>query len=138
MFQCGLCDASYVGYTCRHLHQRIEEHKESAIGNHFREQHDMEPEDVAQSFRILRKCQNKFDCLIFVSSNSSCNYFILFHCIFSTPFCILYHILVLATFLSILTCFNIFMLITQAVRPGLKFRLSFFFFNRAAIGRRGS
>ena len=24
----------------------------------------MEPEDIAQNFRILRKCQNKFDCLI--------------------------------------------------------------------------
>ena len=45
--------------------QRIEEHKGSAIGNHLREQHDMEPEDIAQNFRILRKCQNKFDCLIF-------------------------------------------------------------------------
>ena len=64
-FQCGLCDAGYVGYTCRHLHQRIEEHKGSAIGNHLREQHDMEPEDIAQNFRILRKCQNKFDCFIF-------------------------------------------------------------------------
>ena len=28
-------------------------------------EHDMEPEDIAQSFRTLRKCQNKFDCLIF-------------------------------------------------------------------------
>ena len=64
-FKCGLCDAGYVGYTCRHLHQRIEEHKGSAIGNHLREQHYMEPEDIAQNFRILRKCQNKFDCLIF-------------------------------------------------------------------------
>ena len=64
-FKCGLCGAGYVGYTCRHLHQRIEEHKGSAIGNHLREQHDMEPEDIAQNFRILRKCQNKFDCLIF-------------------------------------------------------------------------
>ena len=53
-FQCSLCDAGYVGYTCRHLHQRIEEHKGSAIANHLREQHDMEPEDIAQSFRILR------------------------------------------------------------------------------------
>ncbi|KAL9987751.1 hypothetical protein ACROYT_G002107 [Oculina patagonica] len=26
-FQCNLCDVGYVGYTCRHLHQRIEEHK---------------------------------------------------------------------------------------------------------------
>ena len=60
-FQCGLCDA---GYTCRHLHQRIEEHKGLAIGNHLREQHDMEPEDIAQNFRILRKCQNKFDCFL--------------------------------------------------------------------------
>ena len=50
-FQCGLCDAGYVSYTCRHLHQQIEEHKGSAIGNHFREQHDMEPEDIAKSFR---------------------------------------------------------------------------------------
>ena len=25
--KCDLCDAGYVGYTCRHLHQRIEEHK---------------------------------------------------------------------------------------------------------------
>ena len=64
-FQRGLCDAGYVGYTCRHLHQQTEEHKRSAIGNHFRERHDTEPEDIAQSFRILRKCQNKFDCLIF-------------------------------------------------------------------------
>ena len=46
-FQCGLCDAGYVGYTCRHLHQRIDEHKGSAIRNHLREQHDMEPEDIA-------------------------------------------------------------------------------------------
>ena len=64
-FKCGLCDAGYVGYTCRHLHQQIEEDKGSGIGNHLREQHDMEPEDITQNFRILRKCQNKFDCLIF-------------------------------------------------------------------------
>ena len=108
-FQCGLCDAGYVGYTCRHLHQRIEEHKGSAIGNHFREQHDMEPEDIAQRFRILRTCQNKFDCFIFEmffyqrtetntkqtvrfgSRQTICleqlicaatDYFILFHCIY--------------------------------------------------------
>ena len=56
---------SYVGYTRRHLHQRIEEHKGSAVGNHPREQHDFEPWGIAQSFGILRKCQNRFDCLIF-------------------------------------------------------------------------
>ena len=64
-FQCNLCDAGYVGYTCRHLHQRIEEHKGSAIGNHLKEEHDIAPDDIAQFFKILKKCQSKFDCLIF-------------------------------------------------------------------------
>ena len=27
--------------------------------------HDLEPDDITQSFRILRKCQNKFDCHIY-------------------------------------------------------------------------
>ena len=35
-FQCDLCDAD-VGYTCRQLHQRIEEHKGSMIGQHMKE-----------------------------------------------------------------------------------------------------
>ena len=36
-FECDLCDAGYVGYTSRHLHQRIEEDKSaiSSIGQHF-------------------------------------------------------------------------------------------------------
>ena len=38
-FSCDLCDADYVGYTARHLHQRIAEHKNSAIGRHFLEAH---------------------------------------------------------------------------------------------------
>ena len=28
-------DADYVGYTARHRHQRIAEHKNSAIGRHY-------------------------------------------------------------------------------------------------------
>ena len=34
-FTCDLCDSDYVGYTARHLYQRIVEHKNSAIGKHF-------------------------------------------------------------------------------------------------------
>ncbi|XP_068684490.1 uncharacterized protein [Montipora foliosa] len=64
-FKCDLCDAGYVGYTCRHLHQRIEEHKGATIGDHLREKHALEPNNIAKSLRILRKCQNKFDCLVF-------------------------------------------------------------------------
>ena len=29
------CDADYVGFTTRHLHQRIQEHRYSAIGKHL-------------------------------------------------------------------------------------------------------
>ena len=52
-FVCDLCDADYVGYTARHLFQRVAEHKTSAIGKHFHEAHGR------------RKCQGKFDCLVF-------------------------------------------------------------------------
>ena len=56
-FESDLCDAGYVGYTSRRLHQRIEELKgaSSSIGQHFRVEH----------FSILKKCKSKFDCLVF-------------------------------------------------------------------------
>ena len=38
-FACDLCDADYVGYTARHLHQCIAEHKYSAIGKHLLDAH---------------------------------------------------------------------------------------------------
>jgi len=67
-FKCDLCDASYVGYTCRHLHQCIEEHKGSVIGDHLRNKHGIEPDNIMRSFNILRKCKNKLD----VSSLKCC------------------------------------------------------------------
>ena len=64
-FSCDLCDADYVGYTARHLHQRIAEHKYSAIGRHFVEAHGSNHLLKENQFRVLRKCQRKFDCLVF-------------------------------------------------------------------------
>ena len=63
--KCDLCDADYVGCTCRHLYQRIEEHKGSAIGKHVRDQRGRDPSDISLRFKILRKCQSKLDCLIY-------------------------------------------------------------------------
>ena len=64
-FECDLCDADYVGYTARHLHQRINEHKYSAIGMHL-EQHRLSKTGlVDKQFSVLQKCRSKFDCLIF-------------------------------------------------------------------------
>jgi len=60
-FQCNLCDADYVGWTTRHLHQRISEHKYSAIGRHGLTKSALED----KQFSVLKKCSSKFDCLVF-------------------------------------------------------------------------
>ena len=63
-FECDLCDADYVGYTTRHLHKRINEHKYSAIGRHL-EEHGLSKTDLDdKQFLVLKKYRSKFDCLI--------------------------------------------------------------------------
>ena len=62
--QCGLCDADYVGYTARHIHQRIVEHKHSAIGKHLSQAHGNNNINEGQ-LTILKKYQGKFDCLVY-------------------------------------------------------------------------
>ena len=66
-FECDLCDAGYVRYTSRHLHQRIQEHKNasSSIGKGFGDKHSSAPKDLSYIFSILKKCKRKFDCLVF-------------------------------------------------------------------------
>ena len=66
-FKCDLCDAGYVGFTRRHLHQRVDEHSHtcSSIGKHFRDKHSSTPKDLTSNFTILKKCNSKFDCLIY-------------------------------------------------------------------------
>ena len=64
-FVCDLCDADYVGYTARHLFQRVAEHKNSAICKHFHEAHGRRDRLNEIHFKILRECQGKFDCLVF-------------------------------------------------------------------------
>ena len=47
-FKCDLCDAGYVGFTRRHLHQRVDEHRQtsSSIDKHFRDKHSSTPKDL--------------------------------------------------------------------------------------------
>ena len=61
LFSCDLSYADYVGYTAGHLHQ----HKNSAIVKHLLEAHGGTPPQRKGQFRILRKCQGKFDCLVY-------------------------------------------------------------------------
>ena len=64
-FACDLRDADYVGYTARHLHQRVAEHRYSAIGKHFLEEHGDENLMNDGQFRVLKKYHGKFDCLVY-------------------------------------------------------------------------
>jgi len=54
-------------HAFRHLHQRVEEHNNvsSSIGKRFRSEHFLAPKDLNRNFKILKKCKNKFDCLIY-------------------------------------------------------------------------
>ena len=64
IFKCDLCDADYIGYTTRHLHQRIEEHRASAVGKHINEVHATTAPELTKMFSVLKKCQGKLDCLV--------------------------------------------------------------------------
>ena len=64
-FECGWCGASYVGYTRRHLYQRIDENKRSgSIFNHTQSQHPSRT-ITSNMFHILKKCSGKFNCLLY-------------------------------------------------------------------------
>ena len=42
-----------------------DEHKNSVVGKHVRECHREEPARIEHCFSILKKCQSKFDCLLY-------------------------------------------------------------------------
>ena len=63
-FKCDLCDSNYVGYTTRHLFQRVANHRYSAIGRHLRDAHGNIDLLNESQFRMLKKCSMKWDCLV--------------------------------------------------------------------------
>ena len=58
-FKCDLCDTDYIGYATRHLHQRIEEHRTTAVGAHVKGCHGISNPELLKQFS-----QGKLDCLI--------------------------------------------------------------------------
>ena len=65
-YKCDLCDAEYVGYTSRHLHQRIDEQRYSAIGKHLKNDHGLKTiGELTNNFSVLKKCNGKLGRLIY-------------------------------------------------------------------------
>ena len=68
LFKCDLCDAGYVGYPAKgHLHKRVEGHlqKASSIYKHYSKEHNTTiPNNFSGRFNVIKKCRNKFDCLV--------------------------------------------------------------------------
>ena len=66
-FKCGLCEMDYVGFTNRHLFQRINEHTNStsSIGKHMKLQHGVQRPAIAENFTVLKKWRSKLDCLFY-------------------------------------------------------------------------
>ena len=62
-FKCDLCDTDYIGYTTRHLHQQIEEHRATAVGAHVKGCHGISNPELLKQSSVLQKCQGKLDCL---------------------------------------------------------------------------
>ena len=59
LFQYDLCDANYVGFTARHLHQRISEHRYSAIGRHLEAQHGSKGAKIDPSLQSFKEMQKQ-------------------------------------------------------------------------------
>ena len=64
-FKLDLCDSTYVGYTTRHLFQRIADPPHSAIGRHPRDANGNIDLLSECQFRMLKKCNTKWDCLVY-------------------------------------------------------------------------
>ena len=54
-FKCDLCDTDYIGYTTRHLHQRIEEHRATAVGAHVKGCHGISNPELLKLFSVLKE-----------------------------------------------------------------------------------
>ena len=61
------CKVDYVGFTNRHLFQRINEHtnSRSSIGKHMKLQHGVQRPAIAENFTFLKTCRSKLDCFVY-------------------------------------------------------------------------
>ena len=53
--------------TLRFGFNRVKGHKQqtSTIAKHYKNVHGTMPQDLLKHFKVLKKCRNKFDCLVY-------------------------------------------------------------------------
>ena len=68
-FQCDLCDTGYVAGTHSDIYIIVEKdplkQQSSAIAKHYKNVHETMPLDLLKRLEMLKKCRNKFDCLVY-------------------------------------------------------------------------
>ena len=68
-FHSDLCDAGYVAGTHSDIYIIVEKdplkQQSSAIAKHYKNVHGTMPLDLLKRFEMLKKCRNKFDCLVY-------------------------------------------------------------------------
>ena len=75
-FTCNLCNADFVDYTARHLHQCIIEHKNWVIGKYILEERGSLCHSNENQLHILRRCRAKCECpvheMVFTKERRAC------------------------------------------------------------------
>ena len=64
-FNCGPCDADYVGFMSRHLHKRLEEQKRSTMGNYVKKRKGSAETMHYKQFQNLKNLSEQTHCLSF-------------------------------------------------------------------------
>ena len=68
-FQCDQCDTGYVAGTHSDIYIIVEKdplkQQSSAIAKHYKNVHETMPLDLLKRLEMLKKCRNKFDCLVY-------------------------------------------------------------------------
>ena len=62
-YKCA-CDMRYVGYTSRHLHERVLEHQQRATSSIFKHRAETNHQILSDSFSVIAKCQTTLDCRV--------------------------------------------------------------------------
>ena len=54
-----------MGYVGHLIHNCVKGHQSSVIAKYYKNMHRTMPQGLLKCFKVLKKCRNKFDCLVY-------------------------------------------------------------------------